>query len=173
MHTVKVKFWQSLNKFHTGEHKMKFSIMLAIVGVVIFNWCSMGYADRLYTWEDDKGVTHITKEPPPQKTKMIDTMDYTVPPAQVNQTTGEQVTNEGERKQPGRIGTQKRKEALEATGTTEDVDEDVDEDVYYDSDGGRYTRRAIRQERKEVRQNRRENRRENRRGGDRPVRKIR
>jgi len=144
---------------------MKFSIMLAIVGVVIFNWCSMGFADRLYTWEDDKGVTHITKEPPPQKTKTIDTMDYKVTPAQMNQTTGKQVSNEDELKQPVRIKTQKRKEASEATGTTEDVDEDV----YYDSDGGRYTRRAIRQERKEVG----ENRREDRRGGDRPVRKIR
>jgi hypothetical protein len=152
---------------------MKFSIMLAIAGVVISIWCSMGHADRLYTWEDDKGVTHITKEPPPQKTKLTDTMDYTVPPAQVNQTTGEQVTNEGEPEQSVRIKTPKRKEALEATGTTEDVDEDVDEDVYYDLDGGRYTRRAIRQERKEVRENRRENRRDNRRGGHSPVRKIR
>ena len=89
-------------------------------------------------------------------------------PAQMNQTTGKQVSNEGERKQPVRIKTQKSKEASEATETTEDVDEDV----YYDSDGGRYTRRTIRQERKEVRQNRRENRRENRRGGGRPVRKI-
>jgi hypothetical protein len=166
---VKVKFWQSLNKFHTGEHKMKFSIMLAIVGAVISIWCSMGYADRLYTWEDDKGVTHITKEPPPQKTKMIDTMDYKVTPSQMNQPTGKQVSNESEPEQPMRIGTPKRKEASEATGTTEDVDEDVDEEVYYDSDGGRYTRRAIRQERREVR----EKRRENRRGGNRPVRKIR
>jgi hypothetical protein len=148
---------------------MKLSIILAIAGVVISIWCSMGYADRLYTWEDDKGVTHITKEPPPQKTKMIDTMDYKATPAQMNQTTGRQVSNEDERKQPVRTGTQKRKEDVEATGTTEDVDEDVDEDVYYDSDGGRYTRRAIRQERKE----RRENRRENRRGGDRRVRKVR
>jgi len=143
---------------------MKFSIMLTIVGLVILNWCSMGYADRLYTWEDDKGVTHITKEPPPQKAKLIDRMDYTVTPAQMNQTTSKQVSDEDELKQPVRIETQKRKEASEATGTTEDVDEDVDEDLYYDSDGGRYTRRAIRQERKE--------RRENRRGSDRPVRKI-
>jgi hypothetical protein len=143
---------------------MKFSIMLAIAAAVISNLCSIGYADRLYTWEDDKGVTHITKEPPPQKTKIIDTMNYTVQPAQMNQTTGKQVSNEGERKQPVRIETQKRKEASDTTGTTEDVDEDVDEDVYYDSDGGRYTRRAIRQERKE--------RRENRRGSDRPVREI-
>jgi hypothetical protein len=152
---------------------MKFSIMLAIAGVVISIWCSTGYADRLYTWEDDKGVTHITKKPPPQKTKMIDTMDYKVPPAQVNQTTSKQVSNEDERKQPAQTRTKKRKEDVKATGTAEDVDEEVDEGVYYDSDGGRYTRRAIRQERKEVRKDRRENRRENRRGGDRPVRKIR
>lgn len=138
---------------------MKFSRMLAIVGAIIFIWCSMGYADRLYTWEDDKGVTHITKEPPPQKTKLINTMDYTVTPAIKNQTTSNQVLDEDERSQPRRIGTQKRKKALEATGTTEDADEDV----YYDSDGGRYTRRAIRQEIKEGRDKRREN--------DRPVTK--
>jgi hypothetical protein len=119
----------------------------------------MGYADRLYTWEDDKGVTHITKEPPPQKTKLIDTMDYTVTPAIKNQTTGNQVLDEDERSQPRRIGTPKRRNALEATGTTEDIEEDV----YYDSDGGRYTRRAIRQEIKEGRDKRREN--------DRPVTK--
>jgi hypothetical protein len=129
---------------------MKFSIILAVVGVVISIWCSIGYADRLYTWEDDKGITHITKEPPPQKTKLIDTMDYTVTPAQMNQTTGEQVLDEDERSQPRQVGTQKRKKALEATETTEDVDEDV----YYDSDGGRYTRRAIRHEIREKLENR-------------------
>ena len=145
---------------------MKFSMMLAIAAAVVSYWYSIGYADRLYTWEDDRGVTHITKEPPPQKTKLIDIMDYTVPPAQMNQTTGKQLSNEGERKEPVRIKTPQKKEASEATGTSEDIDEDVDEDVYYDSDRGRYTGRAIRQERKEVR----EKRRENRRGGDRPVR---
>ena len=132
---------------------MKFSIMLAVLGVVISIWCSIGYADRLYTWEDDKGITHITKEPPPQKTKLIDTMDYTVTPTQMNQTTGEQVLDEDERSQPRQVGTQKRKKALEATETTEDVDEDV----YYDSDGGRYTRRAIRHEIREKLENSREN----------------
>ena len=147
---------------------MKFSIMFAIAAAVITIWCSMGYADRLYTWEDDKGVTHITKEPPPQKTKMIDTMDYKATPAQMNKTNGKQLSIEDQPEQPVRTGTQKRKEDVEATEAAEDVDEDVDEDFYYDSDGGRYTRRAIRQERKE----RRENRRDNRRGSDRPVRKI-
>ena len=105
---------------------MKLSIILAIAAVVISIWCSMGYADRLYTWEDDKGVTHITKEPPPQKTKMIDTMYYKATPAKMNQTTGKQLSNEDEVKQPVRTGTQKRKEDVEATGAAVDVDEDVD-----------------------------------------------
>jgi len=132
---------------------MKPLIMLTIAGVILSIWCSTAHADRLYTWEDDKGVTHITKEPPPQKTKLIDTMDYTVSPTQKNQATGKQVSNEAESSQLQRSGTQKRKKASGATGTTEDIEEDV----YYDSDGGRYTRRAIRHERREERENRREN----------------
>jgi len=132
---------------------MKPLIMLTIASVILSIWCSTAHADRIYTWEDDKGVTHITKEPPPQKTKLIDTMDYTVSPTQKNQATGKQVSNEAESSQLQRSGTQKRRKASGATGTTEDIEEDV----YYDSDGGRYTRRAIRHERREERENRREN----------------
>jgi hypothetical protein len=131
---------------------MKLSIILTIVGAVISIWCPTAHADRLYTWEDDKGVTHISKEPPPQKTKMIDTMDYTVSPVQKNQTSGKQVSNEGESSQLQRSEAKKRRKATGATGTTEDVNEDV----YYDSDGGRSTRRAIRHERREARENRKE-----------------
>jgi hypothetical protein len=127
--------------------------MLTIAGVILFIWYSTAHADRLYTWEDDKGVTHISKDPPPQKTKLIDTMDYTVTPANKNQATGKQVSNERESSQLRRSGTQKRRKASGATGTTEDIEEDV----YYDSDGGRYTRRAIRHERREKRENRRKN----------------
>ena len=132
---------------------MKPLIKLTIAGLVMSFWCPVGYADRLYTWEDNNGVTHISKEPPPQKTKLIDIMDYTVSPAQKNQATSKQVSNEGESSKLQRSGTQKRRKASGATGTTEEVDEDV----YYDSDGGRYTRRAIRHERREERENRREN----------------
>ena len=132
---------------------MKLSIMLTIIGSVISIWCLIGHADRLYTWEDDNGVTHISKGPPPQKAKLIDTMDYTVTPANKNRDTGKQVSNEGESSHPQRIEAQERRKASEATGTTEDVEEDVD----YDSDGGRYTRRAIRHEIKEERENRRKN----------------
>jgi hypothetical protein len=107
--------------------------------------CPAGHADRLYTWEDDKGVTHISKDPPPQKTKLIDTMDYKPQPANKNQATGKQVSDEGESSQPQRVGTQGEGKASQATGTTEDVDEDV----YYDGD--RYRRRKIRPERREER----------------------
>ena len=131
---------------------MKLLIMLTIAGVVMSIWCPTGHAGRIYTWEDDNGVTHISNAPPPQKAKLIDTMDYTVPAANKNQATGKQVSNEGESSQPQRIGARERGKASGATGTTENVDEDV----YYDSDGGRYTRRAIRHERREARENRRE-----------------
>jgi hypothetical protein len=126
---------------YNGESNMKPLAMLTIAGVILSIWCPTGHADRLYTWEDDKGVTHISKEPPPQKTKLIDTMDYTVAPANKNQASGKQVSNEGERSQPQRMETQ----ASKATGTTEDVDEDE----YYDGDRNR--RRKIRHERREER----------------------
>jgi len=124
---------------------MKPLIMLTIAGVVMSFWCPVGQADRLYTWEDDNGVTHISKEPPPQKTKLIDIMDYTSHPEEQNQATGKQVADEGESSQPNRIEPRESGKAPGAIGTAEDIDEDV----YYDSDGGRYTRRALRHEIKE------------------------
>lgn len=126
--------------------------MLTALGAVIFLWCPTGHADRLYTWEDDKGVTHISKEPPPQKTKLIDTMDYRPQPANKNKATGKQVSDDGESSQSQRIGVQEKGKASGPTGSTQDVDDDE----YYDSGGGRYTRRAIRHERGEARENRKE-----------------
>ena len=132
---------------------MKLLIMLTIAGVVMSIWCPTGHAGRIYTWEDDNGVTHISNAPPPQKAKLIDTMDYTVPAANKNQATGKQVSNEGESSQPQQSEARERKKVSGAKEATEEVEEDV----YYDSDGGRYTRRAIRHERREKRENRREN----------------
>ena len=122
---------------------MKPLIMLTTAAVVMSILCPAGHADRLYTWEDDKGVTHISKDPPPQKTKLIDTMDYKPQPANKNQATGKQVSDEGESSQPQRVGTQGEGKASQATATTEDGDEDV----YYNGD--RYRRRKIRPERRE------------------------
>jgi hypothetical protein len=140
--------------FRNGESKMNPLKMLTIAGVILFIWCSTAHADRLYTWEDDKGVTHISKEPPPQKTKLIDIMDYREAPASKNQAISKQVSKESESSQPQRMGTQGEGKASQATGTTEDVDEDL----YYDGDRNR-------------RREKRENRGESDRSAEKPQRR--
>ena len=49
---------------------------------LLFCWMVNGYADRLYTWTDAKGVTHITQDPPPDTAKAVDTIDYSSQPNQ-------------------------------------------------------------------------------------------
>lgn len=41
-------------------------------------------ADTVYTWTDEKGNLHITQEPPPNKAKIKETMDYQPQPAQAD-----------------------------------------------------------------------------------------
>ena len=53
-------------------------IILAIWLCLVLN----GYADRLYTWTDAKGVTHITQDPPPDTAKAVDTIEYSPQPNQ-------------------------------------------------------------------------------------------
>ena len=72
-------------------------------------------------------------------------MDYTTPPGNKNQATGNPVSDEGESSQPSGIGARQSGKPSGIIGTAEDIDEDVN----YDSDGGRYTRRAITHEIKE------------------------
>jgi hypothetical protein len=55
---------------------MIFKIITVALLTVGF-WMHGAYADRLYTWTDDKGVIHITKQPPPQKAKADNVIDYT------------------------------------------------------------------------------------------------
>jgi hypothetical protein len=45
-------------------------------------WMVNVYADRLYTWTDAKGATHITQDPPPDTAKAVDTIDYSPQPNQ-------------------------------------------------------------------------------------------
>ena len=66
---------------------------------LLFCWMVNVYADRLYTWTDSKGVTHITQDPPPETAKAVDTIDYTPQPSQparrptVNDRTNQQQGN--------------------------------------------------------------------------------
>ena len=49
---------------------------------ILFCWMVNGYADRLYTWTDAKGVIHITQDPPPDTAKGVEVTDYMPQPNQ-------------------------------------------------------------------------------------------
>jgi len=62
---------------------------------LMFCWMLNGYADRLYTWTDAQGLTHITQEPPPASAKAVDTIDYSPQPNQsVQKPTEDEPTNQ-------------------------------------------------------------------------------
>ena len=61
---------------------MKLLKAASITLALLFCWMVNGYADRLYTWTDAKGVTHITQDPPPDTAKAVDTIDYSPQPNQ-------------------------------------------------------------------------------------------
>jgi len=61
---------------------MKLFKMALIIWVLWLCWALNGYADRLFTWTDAKGVTHITQDPPPDTAKAVDTIDYSPQPNQ-------------------------------------------------------------------------------------------
>jgi hypothetical protein len=66
-------------------------IMLAL----LLYWVVNGYTDRLYTWTDAKGVTHITQDPPPDTANAVDTIDYSPQPNQpVQSATANDLTNQ-------------------------------------------------------------------------------
>ena len=57
---------------------MKVLSRFLIVMIAIFFSYQVGFADRLHHWVDAKGVTHLSKEPPPQDGKLIEIMEYSV-----------------------------------------------------------------------------------------------
>ena len=52
-----------------------YSVFLISI-IAILCWSQNGLADRLHHWVDSKGVTHLSKEPPPQDGKLIEIMEY-------------------------------------------------------------------------------------------------
>jgi hypothetical protein len=61
---------------------MKLFKAALLMSALLLCWVGNGYADRLYTWTDAKGVTHITQDPPPETVKAVDTIDYLPQPNQ-------------------------------------------------------------------------------------------
>ena len=114
-------------------------IMLAL----LLCWVVNGYADRLYTWTDAKGVTHITQDPPPDTAKAVDTIDYSPQPIQpVHRSTARDQTNQqqGNLDQGGRQ-TGSGSGAGFASG-------DAGNDVQYQYEGGPYRQTLRRYERR-------------------------
>jgi hypothetical protein len=52
---------------------LTFAITAALAGCIL---AATGVADRLYTWTDQKGVTHFTQDPPPTSGSLQDIVDY-------------------------------------------------------------------------------------------------
>jgi hypothetical protein len=74
---------------------MKLFKAALIMLTLLLCWVVNGYADRLYTWTDAKGVTHITQDPPPDTAKAVDTIDYSPQPNQpVRQSTASDRPNQ-------------------------------------------------------------------------------
>ena len=49
-----------------------------MAALALFYSYQKGFADRLHHWVDSKGVTHLSKQPPPQDGKLIEIMEYSV-----------------------------------------------------------------------------------------------
>ena len=105
-----------------------------LMSVVLFFGVVNSYADRLYTWTDAKGVTHITQDPPPGTAKAIDTIDYLPPPNQpVRRPTANDLTNQ----QQGNLVQRSGQSGPESgTGLTSG---DETKEIQYDGDSYRRT----------------------------------
>jgi hypothetical protein len=105
-------------------------IMLAL----LLYWVVNGYTDRLYTWTDAKGVTHITQDPPPDTANAVDTIDYSPQPSQpVRRPTANDLTNQ----QQGNL-VQRSGQSGTESGSGHTSGDDTKE-IQYDGDSYRRT----------------------------------
>jgi hypothetical protein len=106
-------------------------------------WVAYGYADRLYTWTDAKGQTHITQDPPPDTAKVVDTIDYSPQPAQPVRRPAVSGRPVPQAENVGR-GTRQAARGSDTTGFTY---ENPDDDDDYQYIGGPYRQTLRRYER--------------------------
>jgi hypothetical protein len=94
-----------------------------------------GFADRIYTWVDSNGVTHITQEPPPETAKSIDVLDYSAqpepPPPQPAARAGSNQQQENPDQGGGQAG---------SGSSTGSASGDAEDNIVYDYTGGPYRR---------------------------------
>ena len=110
-------------------------------------WHQAGNANRLYTWQDKNGVIHISEEPPPENSRLIDIMDYkaVAPPLR------DQLP--ADRQQEGPEGSAAGEDKAAAVTGTNEV---PGEEVYSDDDGDRNKRKERKKEKHQDRQEQRE-----------------
>ena len=118
-----------------------FKIVLFTILISGF-WLLTGSADRLYTWKDKNGVTHISEEPPPENARLKDVIDYKPDATPLRQ----QIPTDQQQEGPvrGNIGAEK---------TTAETGADAvpGEDGYDDDDGERDKREQRKKEKRHER----------------------
>jgi Domain of unknown function (DUF4124) len=116
------------------EGSMKPAKAAFITLTFLFCWMVNGYADRLYTWTDAQGVTHITQDPPPAAAKSVDTIDYLPQPnPPVRRPTANDLTNQ----QPGNPDQGEGQSGRDSGAGLTSADET--KDIQYDGDSYRRT----------------------------------
>lgn len=112
-----------------GESKMRyFKILLLTISLASLLILNV-HADRLYTWIDDQGVTHISQNPPPPNAVIKDTMDYRSQPDEQNQ------AGRAQKKRPKKAEPDKK-----STGSGEGLEPEMYSEE--DSDTENYRREA-------------------------------
>ena len=90
------------------------------------------FADRLYTWTDEKGVSHITKDPPPASAKRKSVVEYS------HRTHAEQKAAAG-RQQQGSLEREANEALRESSGSVEQYREKIRKDLQTQAAEGKFT----------------------------------
>ena len=114
-------------------------------------------ADRLYTWIDKNGVTHITKEPPPKSARQVDSMGYKPAAASV------QEPSPIDERLPE--GLERNGEENNKTSVSGGTDMASDEQAYDDNDGNQLRRGQRKEEQNRLKKDSHSDRRELREPG--------
>ena len=99
---------------------MKIFSMFLIVVIAIFSRYPMGSADQLYQWVDSKGVTHLSKEPPPKDSKLVEIMDYSARPDKSTKTDQVESVEQSE-KRNGKVNDRKLQKTVEQPKPKDDL----------------------------------------------------
>ena len=106
-------------------------------------------ADKLYTWTDEKGILHITEQPPPKNAKKMDVMTYQPQTeAQIRKIEADEHRDEKQDE-----ATQKKDSAQEPQKASAQPQQQDDEEIYIGREGKMIRRGEEGEEMRDQRQN--------------------